>query len=123
VRLRAGLLAFLLVAAGCEWGPSGPGTILARASGPEVGGAVLEVVGSGIQGFAGRGSTRVYWAAMPGRADAFRVVLVDPDGGDMGFDMAVDDRGMDGPAVTVIAAADTGNRLIPTTSVVVRFER
>lgn len=123
MRFRAWTTALALFLAGCDWGPSGPGTILARASGPDVGGAVLEISGSGIRGFTGRGSTRVYWAAVPGPADVFRVVLVDPAGGDMGFDLAVDDRGMDGPSVTVIAAAGTDNLLIPTRSVVVRFER
>lgn len=123
MRRRAWVTALAVVLAGCDGGPSGPGTILARASGPDVGGAVLEMSGSGIRGFTGRGSTRVYWAGVPGRAGVFRVVLVDPEGGDMGFDLVVDDRGMDGPTVTVISAAGTDNRLIPKSSVVVRFER
>jgi hypothetical protein len=97
--------------------------ILARATGPDVGGAVLEISGSGIRGFTGRGSTQVYSAAVPGRAGVFRVVLVDPEGGDMGFDIEVDDRGMDGPVAAVVSVAGTDNGLLPTSSLVVRFER
>lgn len=122
-RTSAIALAFALATAACDSGPSGPGTILARATGPDVGGAVLEITGTGIRGFTGRGSTRVYSSGVPGRPGVFRVVLVHSEGGDMGFDIEVDDRGMDGPSVTVISVAGTDNRLLPTSSAVVRIER
>jgi hypothetical protein len=123
VRRIAVVIAITLAVAACDSGPSGPGSILARATGPDVGGALLEIRGTGIRGFAGRGSTRVYSAAVPDRPGVFRVVLVDPEGGDMGFDIQVDDRGMEGPAATVISVAGTDNGLLPVADLMVRFER
>ena len=123
MRRIAVVIAITLAVAACDSGPSGPGSILARATGPDVGGALLEIRGTGIRGFAGRGSTRVYSAAVPDRPGVFRVVLVDPEGGDMGFDIQVDDRGMEGPAATVISVAGTDNGLLPVADLMVRFER
>lgn len=123
---RSPALALLLAVAllaGCDLGPSGPGALSGRASAEGLGGVVLEVQGSGIRGFAGRGSTQVYAAPVADRAGVHRVILIDPEGGELGFDVEVDDRGMEGPMVTVVQAAGTDNATMPASEVAVRIER
>jgi hypothetical protein len=107
----------------CDSGPEGPGTLSARAEGAALGAVVLEVEGSGIRGFSGRGSTRVYSGAVPGRGGLHRVVLVDAAGGSLGFAIDVDDVGMDGPFVRVVSAATTTNALVLVPEVDVFVER
>ena len=119
VALAASLTSFVL--AGCDSGPSGPGSYYGRAIGPSVGGVVLEIEGTGIQGFTGRGSTRAYSAPVPGRPNTHRLVLIDPQGGDLGFDMLVDDLDMHRPYVTVVEATGTDNRRAAPGSVTIRF--
>ena len=116
-------MVFLLGAAACDSGPSGPGTLEARVQADALGAAVLEVEGGGIQGFVGRGSTQVYSGAVPGRAGVHRVIVVDPVGGDIVFEVEVDDVRMDGPIVTVVKAANTGNVPMSVSGVTVRIER
>lgn len=122
---RAATVAFaaLTVLAACDSGPSGPGSILARASAPSLGGVLLEVEGRGIRGFSARGTTQVYSAAVPGGGERHRVLLIDPVGGEIGFDIEVEDLGMDGPVIRVIQATRTDNAMISTGSVVVSIER
>lgn len=120
---RALALLAAVVVAGCDFGPSGPGSLTARASGESLGGVVLEIQGAGIRGFTGRGSTRVYSAPVAGRPRVHRVVLVDPAGGDLGFDIEVDDLGMEGPVATVVQAARTDNTMMLSAGVTVRIER
>jgi hypothetical protein len=117
------LLSAVLLATGCDLGPSGPGTLTARASGESLGGVVLEIQGRGIRGFSGRGSTRVYSAPVAARPGVHRVILVDPVGGEIGFDIEVDDRGMDGPVATVVQAARTDNTMMLSSGVTVRIAR
>jgi len=121
-RLGALILAGVLLTA-CDSGPSGPGQLLIRASGVDLGAAVLEIQGSGIREFSARGSTRIYSAPVSAKTGAFRVVIVDPVGTDIGFDVSVDDVGMEGPIVTVVSAADTANQTMSTAGVTVRVER
>jgi hypothetical protein len=127
LRRWIGPLVVLFVSA-CDGGPQGPGALLARASlegasgGPSLGAVVLELQGSGIQGFEARGDTRLYASAVPGKVDVHRVVLVHPSGGDLGFEILVDDVGMDRPRVTVVQAADTDNAILERQTVVVRIE-
>lgn len=99
----------VLALAACDSGPSGPGALEGTATGASLGVALLEVEGAGINGFEGRGSTQVYSAAVPGRTGVYRVIVLDRAGGSLGFAVDVDDRGMEGPVVTVIQAADTDN--------------
>ncbi len=121
--LSSVVLAALLGLAACESGPSGPGTITAFASGPSVGGVVLEVQGAGIQGFTARGSSRVYSAAVAGREATHRVIIITPDPGEMAMDIAVDDVGMEGPTIRVVSAANGDNVAIARSNVTVRTER
>jgi len=109
--------------AGCDSGPQGPGSITGFATGPDVGGVVLEVRGSGIRSFSARGSTRLYSAAVQDRRATHRVVLISPEPGELAFDMEVDDLGMEGPTVRVVSAADGQNRAIVAANVSVRLER
>ncbi len=121
-RLAGSLLAAVLLS-GCDSGPEGPGTLEARVTGEALGAVVLEVEGSAIRGFQGRGETRVYSAPAPGRAGVHRVVLVDPVGGTLRFAIEADDLGMDGPFVRVVSAADTSNRLLLVPRVEASIER
>ncbi len=116
-------LACAVVLGACDSGPSGPGTLEARVQGEAVGAVVLEVEGRGIRGFVGRGSAQVYSAAVPGRTDVHRVILVDPLGGEIAFAVEVDDRRMEGPVVTVVEAAGADDERISAGSVTVRVER
>jgi hypothetical protein len=84
---------------------------------------VLEVEGAGIQGFAGRGDTRVYSAAVPGRSGVHRVILIDPVGGEITLEMQVDDVGMEGPIVTVVQAARADNASEAVRNLAVTVER
>ena len=119
VLLCAGLLAL----AGCDSDPAGPGTLLVRLSAPDLGAAVLEVDGTGVRGFAGRGDTQVYFAPVPGRSNVYRVIAVDPIGGEIGLDVEVDDVGMEGPVVTVVQAARNDNTTASVRNVAVSVER
>ena len=121
--LRAVALTAPTAVAACDSGPTGPGTLTAVATGASLGGVVLEVEGTGIRGFAGRGSTRVYSAPVQGRPGVHRVVLIGPEPGDLPFEMQVDDLGMEGPVVTVVQAARGDNFAIPASGVSVRIER
>ena len=107
-RFVLAVLAVLSVGA-CDSGPAGPGEVEGRVSAPALGAALLEVEGSGINGFSGRGATQVYSAPLQGRPGVYRVIVLDRAGGELGFAIDVDDRGMEGPVVTVIQATDTGN--------------
>jgi hypothetical protein len=123
-RRRALTVPFVLVAlGGCDSGPSGPGAVLARVTAPNLGAVVLEVEGAGIQGFAGRGDTRVYSAAVPGRTGVHRVILIDPVGGEITLEMQVDDVGMEGPIVTVVQAARADNASEAVRNLTVTVER
>ena len=88
-----------------------------------MGGAILEVDGRGIQGFSARGDSRVYSAPMPGRENVHRVVIIHPAGGELGFDIAVDDVGMDPPIVRVVSATRTDNSLMSVSGIAFTFER
>lgn len=107
----------------CDFGPSGPGALEGHVTGPLLGGVVLEVVGVGIRGFEGRGSTRAYSAPVATRANAHRVILIDPQGGELVFDIRVDDIGMEGPVVTVVSATGTDNLELLAGSIEVTVER
>ena len=109
--------------AACDFGPSGPGTLVGRVSADAVGAVVLEVEGRGIQGFSGRGSTQVYSAPLPERPTVHRVILMASEGGELSFEVRVDDRGMDGPFISVVQAAGADNSMLPSGSVTVRMER
>lgn len=115
----AGLLAF----AACDSGPKGPGALTGRVTGEDLGGVLLRVEGSGIQSFSGLGSAQVYSAVVESKVDTHRVLIVSPDGGDLQFEIMVDDRAMEGPVVTVLQAALTNNRAVSAAVATVAIER
>lgn len=98
MRRLAVFLAFTAVSWGCDSGPSGPGQVnasLAPTAQP-LGGAVLEVVGKGIDGFAASGGTRVFSAATT-MANTYRVVLISDVPGTLEFTVSVQDLGERAP--------------------------
>lgn len=115
------------LAAACDSGPKGPGTLPATVSGPEgLGAVVLEVTGDGIEGFDGAGDTQAYSSALgtqPGQPGRHRVVLVSSSGGSLQFGIRVTDRGAVVPSATVISVATPANLVIPPAGVEVRIER
>jgi hypothetical protein len=100
----------------CDSGPEGPGDITAtvRSSGPTLGAAVVEVVGTGIEGFSGAGGTQVFWAQQESPM-AFRVVVVGDGSGDLTFNVTVRDRGARVPRTLIVSAVDTDNVTLPVT--------
>jgi len=120
------LVALLLagLAASCDTGPDGPGTVEGTVVGPaDLAGAVLDVVWRGVQGFEGRGDTQVYWAPVTGEDDRYRVILVRATGGRMGFGIRVDDVYLEGPVVTVVEAVGSDDLPRTSANVTVVLER
>jgi hypothetical protein len=106
---RLALWSVVLLAA-CDLGPSGPGTVRGTVVGnPDLGGVVLEVTWPGVVGFAGQGSTQVYSAPVADVPDRHRVILIGPTGGDLPFEIQVEDAYLESPTVTVVEAVGTGN--------------
>lgn len=122
-RLVVALVIAPVLVAGCDSGPSGPGHLSARTSGPTLGAVVLEVEGQGIEGFSARGSSRVYSAPVEGRSGVYRVIVLSPDAGSLPFEIDVEDMGMEGPVITVVSAADGANVAMPASEVAVTVER
>lgn len=109
-RLPLLIMAAVALLSACNLGPDGPGTVSGTVTGaPDLGAVVLDVVWTGVQGFEGRAGTQVYSAPVPGESDRYRVILVDPTGGDLSFGVSVDDAYLEGPVVAVVEAADTAN--------------
>jgi hypothetical protein len=106
--------AFLLAVAlsGCDlFGPSGPGTLEATVRADEpLGGLVLELVGEGVTGFAGRGDTRAVGRTVSVAEGRHRVVVVASEGRTLRFGIEVEDLGADPPSVRVVSAVDPSNR-------------
>lgn len=120
------LLALACAAAlfACDTGPDGPGTVSGTVTGAsDLGAVVLDVTWRGIQGFQGEGSTQLYSAPVPGEPDRYRVILVDPSGGDLTFGISVDDVYLESPVVVVVEAADTVDRPRPPGDLRVVLER
>lgn len=107
--------------AGC--GPEGPGALTGRVTGDDLGAVLLRVEGAGVQSFNGLGDTQVYAAPVADRPDTHRVILVDPQGTDLAFEIQVDDRGMEGPVITVLQAALTTNQAVSAAVATVTIER
>ena len=107
---------FLLLAWGCDSGPSGPGDLTGevRSTGTDLGGAVLQVVGKGIDGFSGVGGSRVFWAPID-VADTYRVVVITDSPGDLHFRVSVQDLGEQAPAAAVVNLVDGQNTNLPAT--------
>ena len=102
----------------------GSGTLVARIHAPtvELGSATLEIRGSGIRGVEGAGDARVFARAQTD--GSWRVVVVDPGGGELLFRIRVDDVADPLPSAVVTSAADTANAVVPSgVSTTVGLER
>lgn len=105
-RLLAVLLVALATASACD--DRGPGTILVTVEAPDALGAVaLEVVGAGVRGFEGVGTTQAYGGVVSARQGRHRVVLVDPAGGTLRVGIRVDEVRAEWPTVRAVSAAGT----------------
>lgn len=104
--LFALLMTTLLALAACS--DDGPGTLLVTVEAPDALGAVaLEVVGAGVRGFEGVGTTQAYGGVVSARQGRHRVVLVDPAGGTLRVGIRVDDVRAEWPTVRAVSAAGT----------------
>ncbi len=105
-RFLAVLLAALVIGSACD--DRGPGTLLVTVEAPDALGAVaLEVVGPGVRGFEGVGTTQAYGGVVSARQGRHRVVLVDPTGGTLRVGIRVDDVRAEWPTVRAVSAAGT----------------
>ena len=127
MRLKSGAAVLaagvLLVTVACDSGPGGPGTLVATVTGNSLGGVVLEVRGPGIVGFEGLDNTQVYAAPLAQVPDAHRVLLIDPEGGQLRFEIQVEDVGMNDPVMQVVSAAGVDNLTRLTAGIETRVER
>jgi hypothetical protein len=124
--MRRGRIVFGLALAlgGCDLGPSGPGLLTATVSGPEpLGGAVLEVVGAGIQGFEGSGGVVVVGSATSAVEPRYRVLVIDRVGGELHFTIRVDDVSRESITAAVVSATSPSNRALTASVVSVRVKR
>ena len=117
MRRLAAVLTLLFLAWGCDSGPNGPGNLTGevRSKGPDLGGAVLQVVGRGIEGFSGVGGSRVFWEPM-GSDDSYRVVVITEAPGDLHFQVSVEDLGERPPSATIVSLVDGQNTNLPATN-------
>ena len=121
-RRLLGALAILSLA-GCDFGPSGPGTLAGTVVGTiPLGAVVLEVTGVGITGFTGQGDTQAYGALVSESAGRHRVILVDRAGGQIQFGIRVDDLGAERPVIRVLSAASPENAVLSTVGIEVQIE-
>lgn len=118
-------LCLVLSVYGCDlFGPDGPGTLSATIRGPQpLGGVVVEVTGSGIEGFEGLGATQVLGAVVSAAEGRHRVVAIVPPGGDLRVGIRVADLGGEKPRFSLVWAVDPANAPVATEGVRVRVER
>lgn len=111
------VLAVLIpLAVGCDSGPSGPGDLVGSIQSPDnaLGGAVLEIVATGVEGFSGAGGTKVFWSIQENPV-VYRVIVIGEGGGDLNFTVSVGDRSSRNPRASVVSLVDTSNRPLPVT--------
>lgn len=110
------LTALATMALGCDSGPKGPGDLTAtlQTKGVVVGGIVVQMIGSGIEGFSGAGGSKVFFAEQdePG---VYRVVVIGVGSGDLSFKVSVKDVGGRRPRATIVGAVDPNNLPLPAT--------
>jgi len=111
------MLFVVILASACDSGPSGPGVLTGtlRTAGAPLGGAVLEVVGKGVTGFSGAGSTEAFYAARD-TENTYRVVLISSSPGDLQFTVSVEDKGARKPIASVVNLVSGDNLPIPATA-------
>lgn len=110
-RLVAVAIVGLTVGA-CDWGPRGPGQLrgVVTSGAVRVGALVLEISGSGVQGFTDSGQTRTLFAEPT--PEVYRVVLVAADPDRIQFRVAMDDVRSHALTVVAIEAVDDSNEPI-----------
>ena len=106
------VMAVALALGACDWGPRGPGQLrgIVVPGANRVGAIVLEISGSGVQGFSEAGQTRLFFAQP--ESNVYRVVLVASDPDRIRFRVDMDD--VRSPVLTVVAveAVDDSNEPI-----------
>jgi hypothetical protein len=116
-----------LLAWGCDSGPKGPGEFVGtvESPGPLVGGAVLEVAGTGIEGFSPAGGSRVFWAPVAGSQERFRVMVIQPSASaEIQFRVSVMDLAQGRPRASIVNLVGGDNVTLPATPEYrVRFRR
>ena len=120
-----GLAVLAILVVGCDTLPSGPGEITGsvQSQNASLGGAVLEIVATGVEGFSGVGGTKVFWAPQEDPV-VFRVIVIGEGGGDLKFSISMQDRSDRTPRGSVVLLTDLNNRPVPVTSDYdVRFTR
>ncbi len=117
MRRLAALVLTLGFLSACDSGPSGPGDLngTVETPGPVLGGAVLEVVGKGITGFSGSGSTHAFFSPT-GVDHTYRVVLIAEVPGPIQFRVSVQNVGAKKPAASVVNIVSGGDVPLPATS-------
>jgi hypothetical protein len=80
-----------------------------------LGAAVLEITGSGIQGFQGQGGNVVYGALLDAPSKRYRMVVVGT--GTLSFGVKVDDVKGSKPSVQVVSAVDDQNTTVAVSAV------
>ncbi len=108
-RLLALLLVVGLTACGDEGPPPGPGSLVASVVGPNgaEGAAVIHLLGDGVTAVRAAGGTEVFVREYDSRA---RIVVVHPTGGDLTFEIDVQDVTTP-PSFVVDAVAGPDNSL------------
>jgi hypothetical protein len=86
-----------------------------QSPGPVLGGATLEVVGKGITGFSGAGSTQAFFAPTDVE-NTYRVVLLTSSPGSLQFQVSVEDVKAKKPAATVVHLTSGENLPLPATA-------
>jgi hypothetical protein len=127
MRRLAAVAALALLAWGCDSGPKGSGEYVGsiQTPGPVLGGAVLEVVGKGIEGFSGSGGSRVFWAARPDLQDGYRVIVLHASpSGEIQFRVSVQDLAEGRPLASIVNLVGVDDLTLPATPEYrVRFRR
>jgi hypothetical protein len=114
-RPRIGLLALgvLLLVAGCDRGPSGPGHWEAVIEGPApVGSVFLAISGRGIEAVEGAAGTEVFTRSVEGENSVRVVALAPLDPGPLRFRVQVADRGAGPPSASLVELFGRDNRRI-----------
>ena len=104
----------LLLAGACsdETGPSGPGsyTVLVQHPTEPAGGVIMELRGEGLLGVESKGGSRVFSNPLDS-GEGLRIVVVNPEDGELSFHVLVDDLALIPPRGDVLVATLHDNSL------------
>jgi hypothetical protein len=103
----------VLLVAGCDRGPTGPGYWEAVVEGPvPVGSVFLAISGRGIEGVEGAAGTEVFLRAVEGENSVRVVALAPLEPGPLRFRVQVADRGAGPPSASLVELFGRDNRRI-----------